>query len=108
MEKVGRIAFIIGVLLSIVAGYIMMVWMLWTLTILGLVVGILNVKVAEVQTFLIAAVSLVIISALGGQLISNLPQIGSLLGNIYAALLTFVAPATIVVALKALFTVAKD
>ena len=107
MGKIGKLAFIIGVVISIIAGFILTDWMLWILTILGVIVGLLNVTTKDEQTFLLAAVSLVIISAFGGDLIYNLPQIGTILGSIYIALLTFVAPAAIVVALKSLYHSAK-
>ena len=107
MEKVGRIVFIIGVVVSIIAGFITSYWIFPILTILGLIVGFLNVTAKEVQSFLLAAIGLVIISAFGSDQINALPQIGSTLGRIYVALLTFVSPAAIIVALKAIYSVAK-
>jgi len=108
MEKVGRICFLVGVVVSVVAGFFAHSWIFAGLTVLGLIVGFLNVAATEVQTFLLAAVSLVIISALGSDQISTLPQIGNTVGGIYDALLSFVAPAAIVVALKSIFGVAKQ
>ena len=108
MAKIGHVAFIFGIVISIVTGFFFKDWMLWLLTILGIVVGFLNIRAKEVQSFLLAAVSLVIISAFGGELIYDIPRIGPLLGRIYIALLIFVAPAAIVVALKSLYQAAKD
>ena len=108
MAKIGHVAFIFGIVISIVTGFFFKDWMLWLLTILGIVVGFLNIRAKEVQSFLLAAVSLVIISAFGGELIYDIPRIGHLLGSIYIALLIFVAPAAIVVALKSLYQAAKD
>ena len=75
MDKVGRICFIVGVVVSIIAGFITANWIFVALTILGLVVGILNVTATEVQSFLLAAVGLVIISALGSAQITALPLV---------------------------------
>jgi len=108
VAKIGHVAFIFGIVISIVTGFFFKDWMLWLLTILGIVVGFLNIRAKEVQSFLLAAVSLVIISAFGGELIYDIPRIGPLLGSIYIALLIFVAPAAIVVALKSLYQAAKD
>ncbi len=107
MEKIGRIAFIIGVVISILAGFLTSNWLYYGLTILGLIVGLINVGAKEVQTFLVAAIGLVIISALGSDQITALPTAGPTLGKIYSALLTFVSPAALIVALKALYVIAK-
>ncbi|MEE4311569.1 MAG: hypothetical protein V2J62_06835 [candidate division KSB1 bacterium] len=108
MDKIGKIAFIAGVVISIIAGFLTANWVYWALTLLGLVVGFLNVGQKEVKDFLLAALALVIISALGSDQITALPEVGPVLGKIYVALLTFVSPAALIVALKALFGMAKS
>jgi len=107
MDKVGRICFIVGVVVSIIAGFITANWIFVALTILGLVVGFLNLAAKEVQSFLLAAIGLVIISAMGSNQITALLLVGTILGRIYTALLTFVSPAAIKVALKSIFNVAS-
>ena len=52
MDMVGRIAFIIGVLLCIVVGFVMQDWIFWALTILGIIVGLLNIAAKETMKFL--------------------------------------------------------
>jgi len=108
MDKIGRMCFILGVVVSIVAGFISSNWIFFALTILGLVVGFLNVGAKETKNFLFAAIALVILSAFGAVQFETVPGIGDYLGRIYAALLAFVSPATLIVALKSLFTIAKD
>ncbi len=108
MEKVGRYAFLIGVVISILAGFLSSDWIFAILTLLGLIVGLLNVTSKEVQSFLLAAVSLVIVAGLGSDRITSLPQVGDILGRVYTALLTFVSPAAIIVALKSIFSLAKS
>ena len=107
MDKVGRIGFIVGVVVSILAGFVNSIYIFPALTVLGLIVGFLNVQAKEVQSFLLAAISLVIISAFGSAQINALPVVGATMGRIYTALLTFVAPATIIVALKSLYGLAS-
>jgi hypothetical protein len=108
MDKVGRICFIIGVIVSIIAGFITSNWIFFALTILGLIVGFLNVGAKETKDFLFAAIALVILAAFGAVQFNTVPGIGDYLGRIYTALLAFVSPATLIVALRSLFTIAKD
>lgn len=106
-QKIGSIAFVVGVVISIIAGFVMDPWIFILLTLLGLAVGFLNVTRGESQTFVFVAIGLVIISALAGPQIQALPEVGRILGRIYAALLLFLTPAATVVALKALFIIAR-
>ncbi|HPD57695.1 MAG TPA: hypothetical protein P5294_10880 [Smithellaceae bacterium] len=108
LALVGTVCFIIGVVVSILAGFIRWEYLFPILTVLGLIVGFLNVTNKEVQAFLIAAVSLVIISALGADQFADLPVVGETMSRIYAALLAFVGPATIIVALKSIYSLAKN
>ena len=107
MDKVGRICFIIGVVISIIAGFFTWSYIFPILTILGLIVGFLNVQAKEVQAFLLAGISLVIISAFGASQINAIPVVGATMARIYVALLSFVGPATLIVALKSIFGLAK-
>jgi hypothetical protein len=107
MDKIGRICFIAGVVVSIIAGFFHWYYIFPILTVLGLIVGFLNVQAKEVQSFLLAGIALVIISGFGAYQISTLPVVGHVMGRIYMALLSFVGPATLIVALKSLFGLAK-
>lgn len=109
MQKVGSWAFIVGVIIALVAGY----WELSAMTtsvllVLGLVVGLLNVGGHETQPFLLAAVSLVIVASFGGDLLSKIETIGPIIQRVLTTLINFVIPATIIVALKAIYALAKD
>ncbi len=107
MEKIGGIAFIAGVAVSLIAGFITVNGILPLLTILGLVVGFLNVSTREMQTFVLVAIGLVLLSAFATPQLRSLPEVGPVLGRIYQALLLFIAPAATVVALRGLFLIAK-
>lgn len=112
IQKVGSILFIVGVLLAVVLGFMkpLDMGLLFTTIIIvaGLIVGLLNVTTHETGSFLLAAVSLVIVSAFGGNILINVATIGERLAGVLFAILTFVVPATIVVALKAIYSLAEN
>ena len=107
MHKIGSIAFMVGVTACVIAGFVTMHWLLPLLTILGLAVGFLNVTTREMQTFVLVAVGLVLISALATPQIKSIPEVGPALSRMYLALLLFLAPAATVVALRGLFLIAR-
>jgi hypothetical protein len=121
-NSLGAWAFLIGVVLAVFIGvlasfisisalqiYSSVIYAI--LLILGLVVGF-SIKVTrkDAQTFLITSAILVVVSKFGMEsVLGSLLGIG--VGNIasttFAALLALFVPATIVVALKTLFGLAK-
>jgi len=111
LVKVGVWAFILGMLVAILAGFIGP-WATPILVLVGLVVGFLNVGDKETNAFLVASVSIMIAAfTAGGAIATNLATLGAvgmylvdLLNNINV----FVFPATIVVALKAIYSIARD
>lgn len=102
----GNWAFIIGVVLAIimgifggfVAGYTETIT--YIMIILGLIVGLYNIAHKEAVNFLIAAIALL---AVGGAGLETLPVIGSYVGAVLTQIAVFVAPAAILVALKAVY-----
>lgn len=107
LGKIGHWSFIIGVLLAMVAGllgaaYADMIAMI--LVVLGVIVGFLNISEKEVSSFLIAAIALLLTGAAG---LETLPVMGSYLGPILTNIATFVAPAVVIVALKAVYELGK-
>ena len=105
MEKVGRWAFIAGLVLAVLAGLVVVdvYWVTWVLAILGLVVGFLNVSTKEPQGFLLPAVAL----ALSASAVRSLPMVGFVLTNILSNVLIFVAAAMLLVAIRALLETAR-
>jgi len=101
----GGWAFLIGVVLAVILGGLNIVSgsIPLVLMVLGLIVGLLNVTSEEVQPFLMAGTVLVIVSGLGGNALSTI----SWFKNILDAMLLLFVPATIVVALKSVFSLAK-
>ncbi|MEA3329207.1 MAG: hypothetical protein U9Q06_00500 [Nanoarchaeota archaeon] len=113
---VGAWAVLIGVVVAIVLGVFQKTvlvsynqWIYLLLAILGVIVGTVSVgnNTRESTTFLLATVSLVIVSSMGQQRLILVGEIGILIVTILNALLTLFIPATIIVALKTVFSVAS-
>lgn len=115
----GARLFLVGIVLSIAAGILsfgeLNTLILSILVVIGLVVGFgfIGISDREVNTFLIASVSLVIVSWAGIQGVGNLTngeiigRVWSYISSILGALLVMLVPATIVVSVKSLFSVAR-
>ena len=119
VQAVGRWGFLVGVILAILLGISgslgsglastgTIAWMTTLLVILGIVVGFFNITASEVNQFLFAALVLVVISGLSGNMLGQIAAIGTTLKSIFSALLLFIVPATLVVALKAIIALEKN
>ena len=102
----GGWAFLIGVVLAIILGAIGSIsqTIAIVLVVLGLIVGLLNITDKETQPFLIAGAVLVIVSAFGSSALDAIPVVGRILD----AILILFVPATVIVALKSVFSFAKN
>jgi len=105
----GNWAFIIGVVLAIILGLFggfvegYQETITYIMIILGLIVGFYNIAHKEAVNFLIAAIALL---AVGGAGLEMLPVIGGFVGGILTQIAVFVAPAAVLVALKAVYEMA--
>jgi len=111
----GAWAFLIGIVLALLVGVFSSggtnQFILGVLALLGLIVGYF-VPEKNVQTFLLASVSLVIVSFAGiqGLLLDAAIRgvdIGKIFSSVLGTLLVMFVPATIIVALKTVFSIAK-
>lgn len=106
--KIGHYAFVIGVIVAVLAGLMPQVqqspWLTWILVALGLVVGLLNITAKETQEFLVASVALIIASFAA----QGIVVLGYLIANMLNNIIAFVFPAALVVALKAIWSLAQD
>lgn len=95
---IGRLAFIIGIVIAILAGFTKIPSLSIILFVLGLIVGFLNISEKESVPFLVAVATLLLVGLAGGQLrlVSLSPVIASILGNFIA----LTAAAGLVVAIK--------
>lgn len=98
----GSWAFLIGVILALVFGLFgtLNAGVIYVLVVLGIIIGLLNIGGEEVGHFLMAGIGLVIVGALGQGLVEPVPIFQIALQSL---VLLFV-PATIVVALKHVFS----
>lgn len=104
--KVGHWAFVLGVLLALLAGFggaDLVPQFSVVLFVLGLIVGFLNVTEKESTSFLVAVVALLLIGVSGLQL----GTLNDLVSAIVQNLIAFVSAAGLVVALKQVLTFAK-
>ncbi len=120
-NSVGAWAFLIGVVLAIIIGissalipipameeYSAQIYAI--LVILGIIIGFMNVSGKDTQSFMLAGAVLVVVSRFGmdsvtGSIIGI--GIGDAVSSVFAALLGLFVPATIIVALKSVFSIAK-
>lgn len=108
--EIGKWSFIAGILLAILVGalgtmlsdYVSSIAML--LVLLGVVVGFLNITTKKVYDFLVAAIALLLAGAAG---LDTLPMVGAYLGPIVAYIAYFVAPAAVIVSLKAIYEIGR-
>lgn len=104
-NMIGKWAFIIGLIISIIAGLVNIgtTGLAW-LVVLGIIVGFMNVTSKEVTGFLIATIALMMVGSVG----LNLPAIGSFMTSIVSAFISFVAGAAFIVAIKEVFVITKN
>jgi hypothetical protein len=79
-------------------------WIAPTMAILGLFVGFLNISARETTKFLVAAIALLLVGSGGVQ---SLPWVGGYMDAILWNISQFVAPAVLIVALKAVVEMAR-
>ncbi|HII71425.1 TPA: hypothetical protein HA265_01585 [Candidatus Woesearchaeota archaeon] len=109
VQKIGSWAFIVGVIIAIIAGF----WPIGTvatsvLIILGLIVGFLNVTGTETNSFLFSSLVLVVLASMGGQLLEAIQFVGPMLKSIFSAMMLFIIPAAVIVSLKAIYALAEE
>lgn len=114
LQTIGIYAFIVGVILAIIAGlaggavaeYVGAITLI--LVILGLIVGFLNIKDKMVFNFLIAAIALMVVGSANLSTIDTIVVgLGGIMQTVINFITIFVAPAALVVALKAIYGLAK-
>ena len=105
MEEMGGYAFIAGVAIAILAGFVSGYETIVAplLVVLGIVVGFMNVKDKEVSSFLLASVAVLAagVGSLSGLTdVTAIAGIGTMVESILQNILAFVAPAAFVVGMK--------
>jgi len=103
----GKWAFIIGVILAAffaVIGRGVTPPVISAFVIIGIIVGLMNVKDYEVMPFLLSGVALILASSFGQNSIGVFPVLDRML----EILLVIFVPATIVVAIKNVFAISSN
>jgi len=108
---IGLLAFFVGIILAIVGGigYHDNSGITLTLVIVGILVGLLNITGKEVLPLLIAAIALIVVGLTQGFLpLDDLGgEAGTKINAIVAYLATFMAPAAVISAFRAIWAVAR-
>ncbi len=109
-NQIGSWAFLIGLVAAVVLGIGLSAdykpVLVWLLFFLGIVVGLLNITAKETQSFLTAGTVLALLSFLGVQV--GVFESAPFVTNILRAILTLFIPATVIVALKAIYMLAQE
>jgi hypothetical protein len=110
MSKIGFWAFIIGLILAVVAGLITVnkdpnAAVVVVLIILGLIIGLLNITGKEIMLFLVATIALIVT----GHVFQSLTvlNLGKYLDQILNYVATLMAPAAVVASIKALWAIGR-
>ena len=104
----GELTFLGGILLAIILSFFTDALETTTpglvLSVLGLIVGALNISHKESHGFLVASIVLLLVGSAG---LDFLPYVGEWLGVAFINIGRFVAPAAMVVAFKTVIELAK-
>ena len=111
-QKIGSWAFIIGVVIAIIAGLLgtsvfagAASWIPVLFIVLGVIIGFLNISDKEAQHFLVAVIALLAASGVNWGVV---PAIGTYLGDIFLNIAALMAPAGIIVGLKSVWSMASS
>lgn len=109
MINVGKWAFIIGIILAIVAGFFAVPYLTFILLVLGLVVGFLNIGHKNAHDYLVAAIALLLIGIASVQSLSVLNiALADWVQTVLANFIAFVAASALVVAIKAVVKLGQE
>ncbi len=115
-ETIGRWAFIAGVIISIITGAAASTggnlgsWVPLAMVILGVIIALTTVTEHETTPFLVAAIALIVANGGGVFLVLNdaIPGLGTTINTILVNLAIFVAPAAIILAIKAIYVMGRE
>jgi len=104
-NMLGSWAFLVGFVLAIVIGLFgtLTANLVIALAVIGLIVGLLNIADEEAAPFLMAGAVLVIVATFGQNVMASVPAANGIL----QALLALFVPATLIVAVRSVFSLAR-
>lgn len=107
--KIGRWAFILGIIIAVLLGFVTFAYSTLVLVILGLIVGFMNITDKETHDYLVAVIALLVIGFSGLQVFNVLG--GGLvdwLETVLTSFIVFVAASGLIVALKAVLQMQRE
>ena len=110
VNLLGSWAFLIGIIIAVLVG--LGVWVslsptvVAVLVLLGLIIGLLTIGAKEVEPFVMASIAFLLAAYIGKDVLGTVTPIINL-GSVLDAIIALVVPATVVVALKEVFNIAK-
>ncbi|MEM3814818.1 MAG: hypothetical protein QW771_01880 [Candidatus Micrarchaeia archaeon] len=110
-QQVGYFAFIAGLFVAAfvaVAYPALMPVHVYSLGLLGIIIGLLNIEAREVWPYILAAVAFLVASTTFTQTIDALPIVNLLLERFLNALIYIVGPGAFVVSLRIIYEAAKS
>ncbi len=110
-HKFAHYSFILGCIVAIVAALLQTVNMffVFSLVLLGAIVGLMHLKTKNVPQFLLACVALLVAGNANFQVLNVVfDPLGTLLTTVFSYIRLFVAPAALVAAFKAVFELTED
>lgn len=106
---VGKWAFILGIILAVLVGFVAVPYTALILMVLGLIVGFLNVEGNEAEKYLIAAVALLVIGIGGVQAMATLGiTVYDWVQSIMSNFIAFVGASALVVSIKTIVKLGQD
>ena len=96
LTRIGHWAFLGGLVLAILAGFTAVPYLAVLLFVLGLIVGLLNIKEKESTRFLVAVITLLLVGVVSLEFGKLTPVVTPILNSFIA----FVSAAGLVVAIK--------
>lgn len=110
VNLLGSWAFLVGIIIAVLIG--LGVWVSLSATVvvvlvlLGLVIGLLTIGAKDVEPFVMASIAFLLAAYIGKGALVNASSIVNLV-NVLDAIIALMVPATVVVALKEVFKLAR-
>ncbi len=119
VQSFGPLVYIVGLVIAILAGIVplganLVVWVSLLLGLIGIFVGLMNIRDKEILLFLVAAIAFMISASSLASVFSTLGEqfginfLGQAVAQILANIVILTAPAAAVVAVKALYDISRE
>jgi len=105
---IGRWAFIIGLIIAVLLGFVTFTYASLVLVILGLIVGFMNVSEKEANKYLVDVIALILVGVAGLQALSVLGSLYTWFQTVLTSFITFAAASAVIVAVKVLFEIGEN